>query len=118
MRSKKVARVHRREAGTRLDLFLVAGFPELSRKSAKRLIDGRKVAVNGRLAWMASRLLRAADRVEVDFDEGRAEPPPPSVAILYEDDHCVAIAKPPGLPSGPTRDPQRPHALTSILSIG
>jgi 23S rRNA pseudouridine1911/1915/1917 synthase len=102
--------VDRREAGTRLDLFLVAAFPELSRKRAKRLVDGRKVTVNARIASMASRLLRADDRVEVDFGHLPGKPPPPSVTAVYEDEECVAVAKPPGLPSGPTRDPERPHA--------
>ena len=42
-----------REAGERLDLFMVSGVKELSRKRAKKLIDARLVSVNGRIEPMA-----------------------------------------------------------------
>lgn len=102
--------VDRREAGLRLDLFLAANLPALSRKQAKRLIDGRRVAVDGRIEALASRELAAGERVSVVLPaEGRAEAAP-AVSVLYEDDDCLAVAKPPGLPSGPTKDPGRSHA--------
>jgi len=101
---------HRREEGIRLDLFLVEAVPGLSRKQAKRLIDGRKVSVDGRIEPMASRALRGGERVEAELEAPRAEGPPPEVRVLYEDDHCLAVDKPPGIPSGPTRDLSRLHA--------
>ncbi|MHB8763673.1 MAG: RluA family pseudouridine synthase [Deferrisomatales bacterium] len=99
----------RRGAGQRLDLFLVAAL-DLSRKQAKRLVDGHKVAVDGRLEAMASRELRGGERVQVDLVSEAPPAPPPRLAVLYEDAHCLAVDKPPGLPSGPTRDADRLHA--------
>ncbi|MEW6490641.1 MAG: RluA family pseudouridine synthase [Thermodesulfobacteriota bacterium] len=103
--------VEGRHAGLRLDLFLAAVFPDLSRKRAKRLIDGRRVAVDGRIEAMASRVLRRGERVSV-LMEAPAETPttPRDLPVLYEDGECLAVLKPPGLPSGPTRDPGRLHA--------
>ncbi|HSH69206.1 MAG TPA: RluA family pseudouridine synthase [Deferrisomatales bacterium] len=108
----RVLQVDRREEGVRLDLFLVTALPELSRKQAKRLVDGKRVAVNGRIDAMASRLLRCGDRVEVQVQVQVAHPEAPraSLPVVYEDAHCLAVNKPPGLPSGPTQDPKRLHA--------
>jgi 23S rRNA pseudouridine1911/1915/1917 synthase len=103
--------VEGRHAGLRLDLFLAAVFPDLSRKQAKRLIDGRRVAVDGRIEAMASRVLRKGERVSADLETPAEAPAPPlDLPVLYEDEACLAVLKPPGLPSGPTRDPGRLHA--------
>lgn len=102
--------VDRREAGLRLDLFLVGALEGLSRKQAKRLVDGRCVSVNGRMESMASRVLAGGEKVAVRLAEGPAAAPPPELALLYQDDDCAAVAKPPGVPSGPTRDASRVHA--------
>ncbi len=98
-----------REAGTRLDLFLVAAL-DISRKHAKRLVDGHKVAVGGRIEGLASRELRGGERVQVDLALEAPAQPPVELPILYEDGDCLAVAKPPGIPSGPTRDAGRVHA--------
>ncbi|GAB4261497.1 MAG: hypothetical protein Kow0092_11070 [Deferrisomatales bacterium] len=102
--------VDRREAGLRLDRFLTGAVPGLSRKQAKRLVDGRKVWVDGRIEPMASRVLRGGERVRVDLEAPAPERPPPTLTVLYEDEGCLAVDKPAGLPSGPTRDPSRAHA--------
>ena len=107
---RRTAAVSRREAGLRLDLFLVGAFPGLSRKQAKRLVDSRQVSVDGRIEHMASRVLRSGQHIDVSLPERRERPAPPAIAVLYEDDQCLAIRKPPGLASGPTRDPDRAHA--------
>jgi 23S rRNA pseudouridine1911/1915/1917 synthase len=107
---KREVVVDRREAGLRLDLFLANNLPDLSRKQAKRLVDGRRVAVNGRIEALASRELAPGERVSVLLPEEGEERRPPAVTILYEDGDCLVVAKPPGLPSGPTKDPARPHA--------
>ncbi len=111
--SKRI-RVSAREAGLRLDLFLSGALPGLSRKKAKRLIDRRKVWVDGRIEAMASRTLRAGQTVEVTLDPHPEPASPPEIPVLWEDGHLVAVSKPPGIPSGPTRDPRRPH-VQSVL---
>lgn len=102
--------VARREAGQRLDLFLVDSLPDTSRKQAKRLIDGHRVAINGRIEPMASRILAPGERVVVSHLETKVDGPPPPLSILYEDEDCLAVMKPAGIPSGPTRDAARIHA--------
>ncbi|MBE0617383.1 MAG: hypothetical protein IH608_05600, partial [Proteobacteria bacterium] len=77
--------VRRRKGGLRLDLFLAEAVPDLSRKRAKRLIDGKKVAVDGRIEPMASRILRGGERVDVDLVQDGPPAPPPEIAVLYED---------------------------------
>lgn len=103
--------VEGRYAGLRLDLFLAAVHPDLSRKRAKRLIDGRRVSVDGRIETMASRALRKGERVSAEL-EAPVSPSAtaPELPVLYEDEECLAVLKPPGLPSGPTRDLGRLHA--------
>ncbi len=101
--------VHRREGGQRLDLFLVEAIPGLSRKGAKRLVDGHQVSVDGRIEPMASRVLRGGEQVETVLIQDREVAPPPEIRVLSEDDHFLAADKPPGIPSGPTRDRSRLH---------
>jgi 23S rRNA pseudouridine1911/1915/1917 synthase len=108
-------RVEGREAGGRLDLFLAASVPGLSRKQAKKLIDGRCVAVNGRIEPMASRELRSGEEVAVRFPPAEAaRPAESSPAVIYRDESILAVNKPPNLPSGPTKDPRRPHAQALV----
>lgn len=103
--------VEGRHAGLRLDLFLAAVFPDVSRKQAKRLIDGRRVSVDGRIEALASRVLRVGERVSAVLAPPAEAPTPPlDLPVLTEDGHFLAVLKPPGLPSGPTRDPGRLHA--------
>ncbi len=103
--------VDKREAGERLDLFMVHAVSALSRKRAKKLIDARLVSVNGRIEPMASRTMKSGDRVEIRIPAlGADMGAPPELSVLYEDDFMVAVDKGPGLVSGPTRDPNRVHA--------
>jgi 23S rRNA pseudouridine1911/1915/1917 synthase len=102
--------VDRREAGQRLDLYLVNALEGVSRKQAKRLVDGRCVSVNGRMESMASRILAGGERVAVLLPDPRRDEPSPELTVLYQDHDCAAVAKPAGIPSGPTRDATRVHA--------
>jgi RluA family pseudouridine synthase len=101
-----------KEEGLRLDLFLTGALPHTSRKEAKRLTDAHRVSVNGRMEPMASRLLHGGDRVSVSAPSGEPEvrAAEETLAVLYEDSACFAVAKPAGLPSGPTRSGREKHA--------
>jgi 23S rRNA pseudouridine1911/1915/1917 synthase len=111
-RARAEAEATRREEGLRLDLFMASAFPALSRKEAKRLIDGRRVAVNGKLEPMASRLLRAGDRVSVRLRTPASEAGDEALrlSVVHEDESCLAVSKPAGIPSGPTRSGSAAHA--------
>ncbi len=87
------------DAGTRLDRFVAAHCPELSRSRVQELIDGGLVLVNGKPA-KSSQKLHGGELVTV-----RAQPRPAPRAeaeaipldVLYEDDDVIAINKPAGM---------------------
>lgn len=88
-----------REDGTRLDVFVAAAFPELSRSRAQKLIDEENVLLNGAPA-KANTKLKAGDRVEVRV------PPPKKIElapeeipleVLHDDADIAVIDKPAGL---------------------
>ena len=86
-------------AGERLDRFLAASQPDLSRNRLQSLIEHGGVTVNGRAARVSQRL-REGDRVHY-------EPPPPralaldpediALDIVHEDPDLLVIDKPAGL---------------------
>ena len=91
------------EAGMRLDRWLCARLPEVSRTRIKVLIDHGRVRLDDRPA-KAARRLRAGERVEVEI------PPPPSeelapepipLAIVFEDDDVLVVDKPAGMVTHP-----------------
>ena len=68
----------------------------LSRNHAKRLIDERRIFVNGRRIWMSRHALKPRDRIEF-FGAEAAPPTDFNPAILYEDADYLVINKPAGL---------------------
>lgn len=91
--------VQAEETGTRLDKYLTAQLPELSRSQLQRLIqEGRVGLVQG--AATASYRVRAGDVITLDVPPPRpahlaAEPL--ALQIVYEDEALLVIDKPPGL---------------------
>ena len=91
------------EAGRRLDLWLAAQLPDLSRTRIKALVDGGRVSVNG-AARKAAHRLKAGERVEVVVP-----PPAPEVlaaeaiplTIVFEDAHVLVVDKPAGMVTHP-----------------
>jgi 23S rRNA pseudouridine1911/1915/1917 synthase len=86
-------------AGTRLDLFLAATCSDLSRSRIQKLISDGAVLVGGETV-KRSHVVRAGEQVSVEVPEPRKvaiEPEPIPLAVLYEDEHLLAIDKPAGL---------------------
>jgi len=87
------------DAGFRLDLYLTARLPELSRTRVQELIDSGHVRVGGRASRSAYRIA-AGDAIEVEV---RPRPPLAAapedipVELLYEDDDFVVVNKPAGM---------------------
>jgi len=87
------------DAGARLDRFVAAHRPELSRSRVQELIDGGRVFVNGKPA-KSSQKLRGGELITV-----RVHPRPAPHAeaesipldVLYEDDDVIAINKAAGM---------------------
>jgi 23S rRNA pseudouridine1911/1915/1917 synthase len=91
--------VEKSDAGQRVDRFLAARLPELSRTRIQELIEAGLVWVDG-AATKGARKLRASEEVRV---EAQARPPMQAAAesipldILYEDDDLLVVKKPAGM---------------------
>jgi len=87
------------DAGVRLDRYLAAQLPELSRTRIQQLIEAGLVLVGGRPTKGAHRL-RGGEKIAV---EAQARPPMQAVAeaipldILYEDADVIVVNKPAGM---------------------
>jgi 23S rRNA pseudouridine1911/1915/1917 synthase len=90
-------------SGARLDVWLSARLPDLSRMRVKALVESGHVLVDGRRAKAAHRL-RPGERVEA-----RVPPPPPEelqpepipLVIAFEDEHVLVVDKPAGMVTHP-----------------
>jgi 23S rRNA pseudouridine1911/1915/1917 synthase len=91
------------EAGARLDVWLGARLPDLSRTRIKALVEAGDVLVEARRAKAAHRL-KAGERVEA-----RVPPLPPEeltpeaipLRIVFEDEHVLVVDKPAGMVTHP-----------------
>lgn len=107
--------------GVRLDVFVHALMPNISRTKAKELADAGKILINGK-ERKASHIVREGELVEIELpDEAReideriislAQEIP--IQVLYEDEHLLIVNKPRGIivhPSHTTSGPTLMHAL-------
>lgn len=93
------------ESGWRLDLFLVAHFPEYSRVLLRKAIQTEAVFVNGKRGKPAFRLV-PGQKVDFTLPELPRESPIPEdipLEILYEDDELLVINKKPDMVVHPSR---------------
>ena len=91
--------VEARHAGDRLDRFLAATLPDISRSYVQQLISDAHVRVNGKPA-KASAAVQAGDEITVTLPLPQstdliAEPIP--LVIRYEDDDLLVVDKPAGM---------------------
>ena len=94
-----VFEVQAEDTGTRLDKYLTARMPELSRSQVQRLIQEEQVGL-AQGAATASYRVRGGDIITLDVPPPRpahltAEPL--ALQIVYEDEALLVIDKPPGL---------------------
>ena len=85
--------------GVRLDSFLAASLPELTRSAAARLIETGQVTVDGRTASKSARLY-GGEAVEAALPEPEAiEALPQEIPldVVYEDGDVIVVNKPAGL---------------------
>ena len=106
--------------GERLDKLLVAHAGEFSRSHLQGLIERGCVHVDGLVASSAARRLRAGQAVSVALqptDESRAfTPEPMALAIRFEDEHLLVLAKPAGLVVHPAPGHWRGTLLNGLLA--
>ena len=115
-------RADRGDDRERLDVALVRHLkeiPGLSRTRIQEWIAEGRVRVNGSPARRASERLATGEEVEIDLP-----PPPPRpemaaqeipLSILYQDEHLVAVNKPPGLVVHPTHGHHDGTLLNALL---
>jgi 23S rRNA pseudouridine1911/1915/1917 synthase len=99
---------------TRLDRALRTAYPQAGRQAVQRLIGAGQVAVNGRTVRLSSWLVRNGDRLAL-LAEPPAKPAQPIAFddgwIIAQDDDLLAVNKPAGLLSEPTRVPGAANLL-------
>lgn len=82
----------------RLDQYVVAKLPELSRASAAKLIEQGSVEVNGQPQTKAGYRLRQADIIKINYQPvPLATLPDLKLEVIYEDNDCLVINKPLGV---------------------
>lgn len=117
MRRTEIA--DRGDAGERLDLVLRRRLSDIESATRTRVqgwIEGGLVSVNGAIVRRAASRVAAGDSVAVELPD----PPAPReirgedipLDVLYEDDHLLAVNKPPGLVAHPTHA----HASGTLLN--
>ena len=102
----------------RLDKFVAARLPDLSRSAVQRLIDGGFITVNGAHADAAHKV-GPGDVIAV-----RVPPPAPAtleaeaipLSVVYEDDDLIVIDKPAGLVVHPAAGHERGTLVNAILA--
>ena len=114
------ATVSAAEAGRRLDLWLAARLPALSRTRIKTLIDEGRVEVDG-VPRKAAHRLKTGERVRAvvpppPSDEMAAEPIP--LRIVFEDAHVLAVDKPAGMVTHPGAGQSTGTLASSKTKIG
>lgn len=93
MRKFKVAS---KNSGVRLDIYLAEKYPQFTRSSLEDLFERGHVAVNGEFE-KPSHKIKAGDRVEVNEELLRAEPPVIVLPVIYEDNDVIVLDKPEGI---------------------
>jgi 23S rRNA pseudouridine1911/1915/1917 synthase len=96
-----VMRVFRVSGNEQIPLIeFLASKLQVSKRGAKRLLDAKRIFVNGQRLWMAQAKLKNGDKVEVQ-EEAKGAVVSPN-AVLYEDEEFLIYNKPPGiLTNGP-----------------
>ena len=92
------------QLGTRLDQYLAALLPELSRARIQALIKEGEITVNGK-ATKAKTPVERNMRIEVNIPEpepAEAQPQDIPLSVLYEDKHVIVIDKESGMVVHPT----------------
>ena len=88
------------DGGERLDSFLSAQIPELSRSRIQKALRAGDVLVDGERAVKSAQKVRQGERIALSFSPPRPlEIVPESIPldIAYEDEHLLIVNKAPGM---------------------
>lgn len=115
-------------AGARLDSFLAASLPELTRSAAARLVETGQVRVNGRCPAKSLRLA-GGEEISVSLrppEAVEALPQDIPLDVVYEDEDVIVVNKPvglvvhpaPGHPDGTLVNALLHHCAGSLSGVG
>ncbi len=85
---------------SRIDTYLAAQFPDISRSQIKVLIDSGKVTLDGEIVGKAGTKLKPGNIIEIRIPEQDTDgliPEEIALEILYEDKNVVVVNKPAGM---------------------
>jgi len=114
--------VAKSEANLRLDTVITSRHPELSRNTVSRLIREGLVRVDGRIRKPAYKTMAgshvsglAAAFKNPAAADGPLVPEPTPLAILFEDEECLVLNKPPGVVVHPAPGHNRQTLANSLI---
>ncbi|MGD9537061.1 MAG: pseudouridine synthase [Alphaproteobacteria bacterium] len=122
--------VEARAGPARLDRFLAAALPEISRSRLKQLIEAGRVSVGGATIAEPSYRVKPGQTVELSVppavEEGRPEAETIALKVVYEDADLIVVDKPPGMavhpapgtPAGTLVNALIAHCGASLSGIG
>ena len=119
MRKRHTAVASAADAGLRVDKFLAASLPELSRARLQGLLSEGAIVRDGAVIEVASERVKPGQQFVVEVPEPRpAEPPPEARAldVLYEDAHVLVLDKPAGLVVHPAPGHRGGTLVNALLS--
>jgi len=112
------------EAARRLDAALAAALAPrgLTRSALRRFLDEGRVLLDGRAA-RASQAVRAGQEAVLLLPPPPPDPERPAPAdlpltLLFEDAHCLAVAKPAGMVTHPARGHWEGTLVNALLGMG
>src|SRR5258706_2358181 len=105
--------------------YLEKKFPASTRTTLKRMVEARRVTINGRPASRLKQAVGAGDKVEVrdrPKAKGTSESRKPrerggatvALKILHEDEDVIVLAKPPGLLTSTNERERRPTVAAKL----
>ncbi len=106
------------DAGARVDRFLAARLPDLSRARLQALLEAGEVTRDGALITEGSSRVKPGDRFALRVPEPVAARPQPEaipLEVLYEDAHLLVLEKPAGLVVHPAPGHHRGTLVNALL---
>ena len=119
MQEQYSCRVEEQSQGQRLDVFIAAVWPQLSRSAAQRLINGGNVRINGEVHDRVSRKLRDGDQVDLEIPEAAdliLSPEDIPLDIYYEDSDIVVVNKSVGMVVHPAAGHYQGTMVNALLA--
>ena len=116
-RTESILVVEKTMPHERLDTFLRAQFPTLSRGAIQRLIQQGDVRVAGKPV-KASHPPRAGEKIEIHWPDAQpatAQPQEMPLDVLFEDDDLLVLNKPPGMVVHPSAGHEESTLVNALL---